>query len=159
MVQALAWTQREPGNAAAWNELSIGYANTRQREDAHAAARRAVDLAPKNALYWRNLGDLNLDRDAPVEALLAFEEATSWNTRDGYSFVQTGDPEYATGSPAGSEGRVHESIGAESERHECAVWCGDDCAKIDAIRRMQAPNRRRQPMALVATWSSGRARP
>ncbi len=90
VVQALAWTQKEPGNAAAWNELSIGYTNTRQRDDAHAAARRAVDLAPKNALYWRNLGDLNLDRDAPVEALLAFEEATSWNTQDGYSFVQTG---------------------------------------------------------------------
>ncbi len=90
VVQALAWTQKEPGNAAAWNELSIGYTNTRQRDDAHAAARRAVDLAPKNALYWRKLGDLNLDRDAPVEALLAFEEATSWNTQDGYSFVQTG---------------------------------------------------------------------
>ncbi len=89
VVQALAWTQKEPGNAAAWNELSIGYTNTQQRDDAHAAARRAVDLAPKNALYWRNLGDL-LDRDAPVEALLAFEEAISWNTQDGYSFVQTG---------------------------------------------------------------------
>ena len=90
VVQALAWTQKEPGNAAAWNELSIGYMNTRQRDDAHAAARRAVELAPKNALYWRNLGDLNLDLDAPVEALLAFEEATSWNTQDTYSFVQTG---------------------------------------------------------------------
>jgi tetratricopeptide (TPR) repeat protein len=90
VAQALAWTQKEPGNAAAWNELSIGYTNMQQRDDAHAAARRAVDLAPKNALYWRNLGDLNLDRDAPVEALLAFDEATSWNTQDGYSFVQTG---------------------------------------------------------------------
>ena len=33
---------------------------------------------------------MNLDLDTPVEALLAFEEATHLNTKDGYSFVQAG---------------------------------------------------------------------
>jgi tetratricopeptide (TPR) repeat protein len=90
VLQALAWTRKEPKNAAAWNELSIGYINMRQLDDAHAAARMAVEFAPKNALFWRNLGQLNLDLDNPVEALLAFEEATLLNTKDGYSFVQAG---------------------------------------------------------------------
>jgi Flp pilus assembly protein TadD len=90
VLQALAWTRKEPKNAAAWNELSIGYINMRQLDDAHAAARMAVEFAPKTALFWRNLGQLNLDLDNPVEALLAFEEATLLNTKDGYSFVQTG---------------------------------------------------------------------
>ena len=90
VLQASAWTAKEPENAAAWNELSIGYVNTRQLDDAHTAARKAVELAPKNALFWRNLGQLSLDLGSPIEALLAFEEATHWNTKDGYSFVQAG---------------------------------------------------------------------
>ena len=90
VLQASAWTEKEPENAAAWNELGIAYASTQRLDDAHAAARRAVQLAPNNALWWRNLGKLSLDQDAPIEALLAFEEATRWNPRDGYSFVQAG---------------------------------------------------------------------
>ena len=90
VLQASAWTAREPENATAWNELSMGYVNTHQLDDAHAAARKAVELAPKNALFWRNLGQLSVDMDAPIEALLAFEEATHWNSKDGYSFVQAG---------------------------------------------------------------------
>ena len=90
VLQASAWTAKEPENAAAWNELSMGYVNTRQLDDAHAAARKAVELAPKNAIFWRNLGQLSVDMDSPIEALLAFEEATRWNSKDGYSFVQAG---------------------------------------------------------------------
>jgi tetratricopeptide (TPR) repeat protein len=87
---ASAWTRKEPGNAAAWNELSIGYVNMRQLDDAHAAATKAVQLAPKDALLWRNLGQLALDLNEPVEALRAYEEATRWNDKDTYSFVQAG---------------------------------------------------------------------
>jgi tetratricopeptide (TPR) repeat protein len=90
VLQASAWTAKEPESAAAWNELSIGYVNMRQLEDAHAASRKAVELAPRNALLWRNLGQLSLDLDVPIEALLAFEEATRWDPKDGYSFVQAG---------------------------------------------------------------------
>ena len=50
----------------------------------------AVENAPRNVLFWRNLGHLSLDLDAPVEALLAFEEATHLNNKDAYSFVQIG---------------------------------------------------------------------
>jgi hypothetical protein len=90
VAQAAAWTEKEPQNAAAWNELSIGYINVRRQDDAHAAARKAVELAPKNAEFWRNLGQLSLDLDSPIEALLAFEEATRWNAKDARSLVQAG---------------------------------------------------------------------
>jgi len=90
VVKASAWTAKEPENAAAWNELSIGYINVGHLDDAHAAARKAVELAPKDALFWRNLGQLSADLNTPIEALLAFEEATRWDPRDGYSFVQAG---------------------------------------------------------------------
>jgi tetratricopeptide (TPR) repeat protein len=62
----------------------------RQQDDALAAARKAAELAPKEALYWRNLGNLDLEVDDPVDALRAFEEATRWNDSDAYSFVQAG---------------------------------------------------------------------
>ena len=90
VARATAWTEKEPQNAAAWNELSIGYINVRRQEDAHAAARKAVELAPKNAEFWRNLAQLSLDLDSPIEALLAFEEATRWNAKDARSLVQAG---------------------------------------------------------------------
>jgi tetratricopeptide (TPR) repeat protein len=87
---ASAWTRKEPGNATAWNELSLGYVNMRQFDDAYDAAKKAVQLAPKDALLWRNLGRLGLDMNEPVEALRAFDEATLLNDKDAYSFVQAG---------------------------------------------------------------------
>ncbi len=87
---ASAWTRKEPGNAAAWNELSMGYVNMRQFDDAYGAAKKAVQLAPKDALLWRNLGRLGLDMNEPVEALRAFDEAALLNDKDAYSFVQAG---------------------------------------------------------------------
>ena len=135
VLQALAWTRKEPKNAAAWNELSIGYINMRQLDDAHAAARMAVEFAPKNALFWRNLGQLNLDLDNPVEALLAFEEATLLNTKDGYSFVQAGILNTRLDRLAGSEARIHQSIGIESGRRECAVRSGVCRAKTGTAQR------------------------
>jgi tetratricopeptide (TPR) repeat protein len=90
VTQAAAWTEKEPDNAAAWNELSIGYANTHRPDEAHAAARKAVQLAPNNALWWKNLGKLSVARDVPIEALLAYEEATRINPKDGESLVQVG---------------------------------------------------------------------
>lgn len=90
VAQALAWTEREPENAAAWNELSIGYARTQRPDEAHAAARKAVQLAPNNAQWWINLGKLSVARDVPIEALLAYEEAIRLDAKDGESLVAAG---------------------------------------------------------------------
>ncbi|MFO1323972.1 MAG: hypothetical protein U1F15_07885 [Burkholderiales bacterium] len=81
VLYAVEWTRLEPGNPAAWNELRGGYMHLRQFEDAHMAARKAVELAPADATMWRNLGYVNLELDDPVAALRAFDEAAA---RDGH---------------------------------------------------------------------------
>jgi tetratricopeptide (TPR) repeat protein len=90
ILYASAWTRKQPGNASAWRELTLGYANMRQFDDALGAATKAVQLAPKDALLWRNLGQVNMDLDDPVAALRAFEEATLLNEQDVYSLAQAG---------------------------------------------------------------------
>lgn len=73
VLYAVEWTRKEPGNAAAWNALSVGYANLRQRDEALDAANKAVALAPSDAGYLRNLGRANLAVDRLPEAGAAFD--------------------------------------------------------------------------------------
>lgn len=91
VLYAAEWTRKEPRNAAAWNQLSIGYANLRQFSDAHEAARKAAELAPKNALYWRGLGQASLDFGQPEAALQAFEQAIALDDQDVQSLAQIGN--------------------------------------------------------------------
>lgn len=90
VLYAVEWTRREPANAAAWNELRAGYVNLRQFEDALAAARKAVDLAPTDAMLRRHLGDAELDVDDPAKALAAFTDAAARDPADLYSLQQIG---------------------------------------------------------------------
>jgi tetratricopeptide (TPR) repeat protein len=90
VLYAGEWTRRDPRNAAAWNELSLGYERLRQFDDAYNAATKAVALAPEIALYWRNLGQLDVELNLPEEALRAFEGATALDDRDLHSLVQAG---------------------------------------------------------------------
>ncbi len=90
MLYAREWTRKEPGNAAAWNELGVGFEKLRQFDDAYAAAHKAVELAPNNALYWRNVGLLDVELNLPDEALSAFEKAVAANDQDIPSLVQIG---------------------------------------------------------------------
>jgi len=75
VLYASKWTREAPNNAAAWNELSIGYANLRQFNDALDAATKAVQLSPGASLLWRNLGHLNLTVERLPEAGSAFDRA------------------------------------------------------------------------------------
>ncbi|HQR10720.1 MAG TPA: tetratricopeptide repeat protein [Casimicrobiaceae bacterium] len=90
VLHAGEWTRKEPKNAAAWNELGIGYEKLKQFDDAYVAAHKAVELAPGNALYWRNLGLLDVELNLPDEALRAFGEAVAANDQDIQSLVQIG---------------------------------------------------------------------
>jgi tetratricopeptide (TPR) repeat protein len=82
VLYANEWTRKEPNNAAAWRELSVGYANLQQFNDALDAATRAVQLAPQDALPWRNLGQINLTVDRLPEAAVAFGKALAVNADD-----------------------------------------------------------------------------
>ena len=90
VLYATEWTRLEPGNAAAWNQLSLGFEKLKQYDDAYGAATKAVSLAPKEALYWRNLGELDRVLRLPEEALRAYAEAAALNDKDTYSLVQVG---------------------------------------------------------------------
>ena len=82
VLYANEWTRKEPKNAAAWRELSVGYANLQQFNDALDAATKAVELSPEDALPWRNLGQINLTVDRLHEADIAFGRALVLNPDD-----------------------------------------------------------------------------
>jgi hypothetical protein len=82
VLNASEWTRREPGNATAWAELSFGYGKLEQFGEALDAAKRAVQIAPDDALLWGNLGRVNLDVDRLPEAGVAFAKALALNPGD-----------------------------------------------------------------------------
>jgi tetratricopeptide (TPR) repeat protein len=82
VLYANEWTRKDPNNATAWRELSVGYANLQQFNDALDAATKAVQLAPQDALPWRNLGQINLTVDRLPEAAVAFGKALAVNSDD-----------------------------------------------------------------------------
>jgi tetratricopeptide (TPR) repeat protein len=82
VLYANEWTRKEPNNAVAWRELSVGYANLRQFNEALDAATKAAELSPEDALPWRNLGQINLTVDRLPEAAFAFGRALAVNPDD-----------------------------------------------------------------------------
>jgi len=82
VLYASKWTRDEPNNAAAWNELSVGYTRLRQFNDALVAATKAVELSPEDASLWRSLGHLNMKLERLPEAGTAFDRALAANSDD-----------------------------------------------------------------------------
>ena len=82
VLYASKWTRDQPDNAAAWKELSIGYANLRQFNDAAVAATKAAELSPAEALLWRNVGHLNVTLERLPEAESAFDRALALSADD-----------------------------------------------------------------------------
>jgi cytochrome c-type biogenesis protein CcmH/NrfG len=90
VLYAVDWTRKEPGNASAWMQLSVGYSKLRQFKDAVDAASKAAQLAPGNAAAWRNLGQADLAANEAAAALVAFEQASALDGTDMSSLVQVG---------------------------------------------------------------------
>jgi len=82
VLYASDWTRKEPNNATAWHELSVGYAKMRQLDDAFHAATKAVQLSPADALLWNNLGQVNLSLERLPEAEVAFGRALALRPDD-----------------------------------------------------------------------------
>lgn len=82
VLYAAEWTRQEPGNSAAWRELSGGYARLHQYNDALDAAAKAAQLSPADAVAWRNLGQINLAVDRFPEAANAFDKALALSPDD-----------------------------------------------------------------------------
>jgi Flp pilus assembly protein TadD len=90
VINAAEWTRRQPTNRDAWKELSLGYVQLRQWNDALDATKKAVEVAPDDLLMWQTLGQVYVNLRRPVEALEAFQRATALNERDVGSWVQQG---------------------------------------------------------------------
>lgn len=90
VLYAVEWTRKDPGNAAAWDALRYGYMRLKQYDDAANAAGKAAQLAPDDGKRWRALAEAHLDRDDPMQALAAFEEAVARNEHDVDSLHQVG---------------------------------------------------------------------
>jgi Flp pilus assembly protein TadD len=90
VIYAAEWTRKEPGNPAAWKQLSQGYLKLRQFREALDTATKAVQLAPDDSTMWQNLGQVNAALQRLPEALLAFQRATALNDQDVVSLVQEG---------------------------------------------------------------------
>ena len=82
VLYAAEWTRKEPENALAWTELSIGYTKMRQLGDSLEAAKKAVELSPADPRHWRNLGHVNLAVERLSEARIAFDKALAVNPED-----------------------------------------------------------------------------
>ncbi len=82
VLYASEWARKEPNNATAWYELSVGYANLRQLEEALDAATKSVQLSPGDSLLWRNLGHINLAVERLPEAGIAFDRALAVSAND-----------------------------------------------------------------------------
>lgn len=115
VLHAGEWTRKEPKNAAAWNELGVGYEKLKQFDDAYVAAHKAVELAPGNALYWRNLGLLDVELNLPDEALRAFGEAVAANDQDIQSLVQIGLLNVRLGRVAEAKAILDKALVANAE--------------------------------------------
>jgi Tfp pilus assembly protein PilF len=73
--ELLAALEREPQSAAAFAGQGLLYELMRRPDEALAAHRRAVALAPKNAMYWNNFGFSLYVRGRTDGAVYALERA------------------------------------------------------------------------------------
>lgn len=90
VLYASEWTRKEPTNAAAWRQLSVGYASLRQFDEAIQAATKATQIAPHDPALWRNLGLVDAAAKDEIGAIGAFEHAVAIDENDLYSLVQIG---------------------------------------------------------------------
>jgi tetratricopeptide (TPR) repeat protein len=90
VVYAAEWARRESRNADAWHHLGAGLAKLGRYDEAGAAAGRATDLAPERADVWRTLGEIEVARERPPQALAAFENAAARDAKDVASRVAAG---------------------------------------------------------------------
>lgn len=81
-----AAAEASSGDAGPWSDLAFAYFQAERFDDAAAAYRRALAIAPDEAVLWSALGEtlvLASKRDPlPAEALAAFEKAVSLDPDD-----------------------------------------------------------------------------
>ncbi|MCC6193990.1 MAG: hypothetical protein IT518_05920 [Burkholderiales bacterium] len=113
VLYAVEWTRKDPDNAAAWDALRFGYLRLKQYDDAASAASKATQLAPNEPKLWRSLAEVHVERDDPVQALAAFEEAAARNDHDLDSLYQVGLLSARLGRPQAARAAFDRALAAK----------------------------------------------
>ncbi len=140
VLYAAEWTRKEPNNATAWNELSLGYSKMRQLGDAREAATKAVQLSPEDSRHWRNLGHVNLALERLPEARIAFDKALAMSAEDA-------DALCGAAAVAKGEGRAKDADALAARLKSIDGNCGDASdpvisAVVPVVPRRARPYRR-----------------
>ncbi len=84
--QLRAAAEASPNDAGPWADLAFAHFNAGEFDEAAAAYRRALEIAPEEAVLWSALGEtlvLSSKRDPlPADALAAFEKAIALDPQD-----------------------------------------------------------------------------
>jgi len=149
-------------DAGPWGDLAFAYFNEGQYDEAAAAYRRAVAIAPDEAVLWSALGEtlvLASKRDPlPQEALAAFEKAVSLDPEDprGRYFLAAKED-----LDKDHEGAIAAWLDLLSDSPQGAPWEADlvrtieqvgQINKIDVAARIAKAQATRKP-ALIAPGS------
>jgi tetratricopeptide (TPR) repeat protein len=85
---AMERVEATPRDAAAWDDLASAYMSAQRSEDAVRAARRAVELAPRNFEYVQTLVTALGDDDEAI--ITALQDFTRRNPTNAEAFVGLG---------------------------------------------------------------------
>lgn len=90
LSDAKARVQAEPQSADAWEELASGYAGTGELPQAIIAARKAVQLAPRDYRRLQTLVSLQVRATDTDAAIATVQKFTADNPRNADAFLQLG---------------------------------------------------------------------
>jgi cytochrome c-type biogenesis protein CcmH len=160
--QLRAAAEASTDDAGPWGDLAFAYFNQGQYDEAAAAYRRAVAIAPDEAVLWSALGEtlvLASKRDPlPAEALQAFQKAVALDPEDprGRYFLAA-----KKDLDKDHEGAIAAWLDLLADSPQGAPWEADlvrtieqvgQINKIDVAGRIAAAQKQRKP-ALVAPGS------
>ena len=122
--EARTRVEQEPENPAAWDQLAAAYQADGQTPEAIDAARRAVQLAPREFSRTITLVQLLVQADRRGDAIEVMQAFTQRNPEDAEGFFQLG-------RLAQEEGRVQLAILS----YQTYLRLAPDGASADAVRQ------------------------
>jgi tetratricopeptide (TPR) repeat protein len=155
--QAERALRKDPGSAEAHHDLGVAFRRTGRLDQALQHFTRAATLDPTNPWPWFDRGRLELQLQAPAEAVQSFRHAATatpgpegarllaWAARAAHEAASPAD---ALAARSEAEARDPDIAASLRRAAEAAAEAGDDAARLEAERLAEvfAPVRRRLPV-------------
>src|SRR4051794_9304517 len=91
MVAVGETVHRHPDSFEAWAALSNACGMTGDPAGAERAARKSIQLAPKNAVGWLSLGNIQIWQHRYQDALESLQRSIELNPRSGDAYFSMGE--------------------------------------------------------------------